>query len=75
VWAGKTAPVKASGVNRTSNIRILSVVARQDPSETIAKQILVATHLSADAPELHPARPPPSSRRGHTHSFHHMPDT
>jgi hypothetical protein len=26
-------------------------------SETIAKKILIAMHLPADAPELHPARP------------------
>jgi hypothetical protein len=40
VWAGKTVPVKASSVNRTAKVGILSVAARQDPSEAIAKQIL-----------------------------------
>jgi len=31
--------------------------------ETIAKKILVAMHRPAEAPELHPARPPPACDR------------
>jgi hypothetical protein len=36
-------------------LRLLSLI----KSETIAKKILVAMHLPAEAPDLHPARPPP----------------
>ncbi len=32
-------------------------------SEPIARKILVAMHLPADVPELHPARPPPGHDR------------
>jgi hypothetical protein len=40
-------------------LRLLSLI----KSETIAKKILVAMHLPAEAPELHPARPPPGRDR------------
>ena len=40
-------------------LRLISLI----KSETIAKKILVAMHLPADAPDLHPARPPPGSDR------------
>ncbi len=36
-------------------LRLISLI----KSEPIAKKILIAMHLPADAPELHPARPPP----------------
>ena len=36
-------------------LRLISLI----KSETIAKKILVAMHLPAETPELHPARPPP----------------
>jgi hypothetical protein len=36
-------------------LRLISLI----KSEPIAKKILVAMHLPSDAPELHPARPPP----------------
>jgi len=36
-------------------LRLISLI----KSEPIAKKILVAMHLPADVPELHPARPPP----------------
>ncbi len=36
-------------------LRLISLI----KSEPIARKILVAMHLSADVPELHPARPPP----------------
>jgi len=36
-------------------LRLISLI----KSEPIANKILVAMHLPADAPELHPARPPP----------------
>jgi len=36
-------------------LRLISLI----KSESIAKKILVAMHLPAEAPELHPARPPP----------------
>ena len=36
-------------------LRLISLI----KSEPIAKKILVAMHLPAEAPELHPARPPP----------------
>jgi len=36
-------------------LRLISLI----KSEAIAKKILVAMHLPADVPELHPARPPP----------------
>jgi hypothetical protein len=32
-------------------------------SEPVAKKILVAMHLPVEAPELHPARPPPGCDR------------
>jgi hypothetical protein len=38
-------------------LRLISLI----KSETIARKILVAMHLPANAPELHPARPPPGS--------------
>jgi hypothetical protein len=38
-----------------SPLRLISLI----KSEPIAKKILVAMHLPADAPELHPARGPP----------------
>jgi len=40
-------------------LRLISLI--QD--EAIAKKILVAMHLPAEAPELHPARPPPARER------------
>jgi hypothetical protein len=36
-------------------LRLISLI----KSEPVAKKILTATHLPADVPELHPARPPP----------------
>jgi len=36
-------------------LRLISLI----KNETIAKKILIAIHLPADVPELHPARPPP----------------
>jgi hypothetical protein len=36
-------------------LRLISLI----KSEPIAKKILIAMHLPAEAPELHPARPPP----------------
>ncbi len=40
-------------------LRLIALIKDQD----IAKKILVAMHLPADVPELHPARPPPGSER------------
>ena len=40
-------------------LRLIALIKNQD----IAKKILVAMHLPAEAPELHPARPPPGSGR------------
>jgi hypothetical protein len=37
-------------------LRLISLI----KDEAIARKILVAMHLPADAPELHPARPPPA---------------
>ena len=37
-------------------LRLISLIR----DEAIAKKILVAMHLPADVPELHPARPPPA---------------
>ena len=39
-------------------LRLISLI----KSEAISKKILVAMHLPAEAPELHPARPPPGER-------------
>ncbi len=38
-------------------LRLISLI----KSEAIAKKILIAMHLPADAPGLHPARPPPGA--------------
>ena len=40
-------------------LRLISLI----KSEPIASKILVAMHLPADVPELHPARPPPGRDR------------
>jgi hypothetical protein len=40
-------------------LRLISLI----KSEPIARKILIAMHLPADAPELHPARPPPGRDR------------
>ena len=40
-------------------LRLISLI----KSEPIARKILVAMHLPASAPELHPARPPPPAER------------
>ena len=40
-------------------LRLISLI----KSEPIARKILVAMHLPADVPELHPARPPPGRDR------------
>ncbi len=54
--AAATAGVEPAGpANKRQPIRI--------KSEPIARKILVAMHLSADVPELHPARPPPGRDR------------
>jgi len=41
-------------------LRLISLI----KSEAIAKKILIAMHLPADAPELHPARSPPGGAGG-----------
>ena len=41
-------------------LRLISLI----KSEPIARKILIAMHLPADAPELHPARPPPGCDGG-----------
>jgi len=40
-------------------LRLISLI----KCEPIARKILVAMHLPADVPELHPARPPPGRDR------------
>jgi hypothetical protein len=40
-------------------LRLISLI----KSEPVARKILVAMHLPADAPELQPARPPPGCDR------------
>ena len=40
-------------------LRLISLI----KDEAIAKKILVAMHLPAEAPQLHPARPPPGRDR------------
>ena len=40
-------------------LRLISLI----KSEPIARKILIAMHLPADVPELHPARPPPGRDR------------
>ena len=42
-----------------SPLRLIALVKNQD----IARKILVAMHLPASVPELHPARPPPPADR------------
>jgi len=42
-----------------SPLRLIALIKNQD----VAKRILVAMHLCADVPELHPARPPPTRAR------------
>jgi hypothetical protein len=42
-----------------SPLRLIALVKNQD----IAKKPLVAMHLPASVPELHPARPPPPADR------------
>jgi len=42
-----------------SPLRLIALIKNQD----VAKRILVAMHLPADVPELHPARPPPTRAR------------
>lgn len=45
--------------NCQTPLRLLSLI----KSEPIARKILIAMHLSAAVPELHPARPPPGRDR------------
>jgi hypothetical protein len=47
------------GNSRRCQRRLLSLI----KSKPIARKILVAMHLPADVPELHPARPPPGRDR------------
>jgi hypothetical protein len=42
-----------------SPLRLIALIKNQDT----ARKILVAMHLPASVPELHPARPPPGSDR------------
>jgi len=42
-----------------SRLRLLALI----KTEAVIKKILIATHLPADAPELHSARPPPGCDR------------
>jgi hypothetical protein len=42
-----------------SPLRLIALIKTRE----VIEKILVAMHLSADVPELHPARPPPVSRR------------
>jgi hypothetical protein len=43
-----------------SPLRLIALIKNED----IAKKILVAMHLPAEVPQLHPARPPPQEAEG-----------
>jgi hypothetical protein len=43
-----------------AQLRLIALIKTQD----VIKRILVAMHLPAQAPELHPARPPPEPHDG-----------
>jgi hypothetical protein len=58
--SGRQAGIETVCPKCQTPLRLISLI----KSEAIAKKILIAMHLPADAPELHPARSPPGGAGG-----------